>query len=269
MTPSPAAAAGAPPIDRLGRLSEIFVSFQGEGPHVGKRQIFLRLAGCEVGCRFCDTPDALRGGAKYAVRAVPSTIASAGRVESIHDNPVAASIAAERVHGLAETFGPIHAVSITGGEPLEQVEFLDALLPRLQPLPVLLETAGCHPDALERVVRHVAIVSMDLKLPSVARIAPQWDAHERFLAIATATAAEVYVKVVVNPTLDAAEFDRAVAIVAARAPGIPFVIQPETDRRRVVTCGFDLLFDLAARANRGGLKDVRVLSQVHKHLTAP
>lgn len=269
MTTATGRTAATSTIDPPGRLSEIFVSFQGEGPHVGKRQVFLRLAGCEVGCRFCDTPDALRGGARYALRAVPDTATSAGSPEVEHENPAAASVAAGHVHALAAAHGPVHAVSVTGGEPLEQVEFLAALLPRLAPLPVLLETAGCHPDALARVVSDVAIVSMDLKLPSVAKLAPQWDAHERFLEIARDASREVYVKVVVNPALEPAEFERAVALVAARAPELPFVIQPETDRRRVVTCGFAFLFDLAARANRGGLKDVRVLSQVHKHLSAP
>lgn len=251
-----------------GKLSEIFVTFQGEGPHVGRRHLFLRLAGCDVGCRFCDTPDALRGGRTFAVREAPTPGGQPGAVLEL-DNPIDAASVAARVTQMAAAHAPIHALSVTGGEPLEQVEFLADLLPRVAPLPVLLETAGCHPDALRRVVNHVSIVSMDLKLPSVARISPRWDAHERFLDIAIAAKREVYIKVIVNPALDDAEFSRAVALVAARAPGIPFFIQPETDRRRNLTCGFELLFDLAARANRGGLADVRVLPQVHKFLAVP
>ena len=42
---------------RPGYLSEIFVSFQGEGAHVGYRHLFVRLAGCNLRCRYCDTPD--------------------------------------------------------------------------------------------------------------------------------------------------------------------------------------------------------------------
>jgi 7-carboxy-7-deazaguanine synthase len=251
--------------ETLGRLAEIFVTFQGEGPHAGKRHLFVRLAGCEVGCRFCDTPDALRGGAAFEVRRPPGGVGS--EIE-VFANPVRASDVAEQIERLATANAPIHAISVTGGEPLEQPEFLASLLSRLTH-PVLLETAGCHPDHLARVISQVAIVSMDLKLPSVARIAPRWDEHGRFLDIALASSAETYVKVIVNPTLDRTEFVRAADLVAARSPDTLFIVQPETDRKRVVTCGFDLLFDLAAIANSRGLRDVRVLPQIHKYLAAP
>jgi len=42
-----------------GHVSEIFVSFQGEGPHAGRRHLFVRLGGCPLRCRYCDTPESL------------------------------------------------------------------------------------------------------------------------------------------------------------------------------------------------------------------
>ena len=42
-----------------GNVSEIFVSFQGEGLHAGRRQLFVRFAGCPLRCRYCDTPESL------------------------------------------------------------------------------------------------------------------------------------------------------------------------------------------------------------------
>jgi len=43
--------------DRLLPLVEEFYSIQGEGFHSGKAAYFLRLGGCDIGCRWCDTPD--------------------------------------------------------------------------------------------------------------------------------------------------------------------------------------------------------------------
>lgn len=37
-------------------ISEIFESIQGEGPWAGTKSLFIRTAGCNLRCRFCDTP---------------------------------------------------------------------------------------------------------------------------------------------------------------------------------------------------------------------
>ena len=50
-----------------GYVSEIFVSFQGEGLHAGRRQLFLRMGGCHLRCRYCDTPGSLERAPQYRV----------------------------------------------------------------------------------------------------------------------------------------------------------------------------------------------------------
>ena len=46
----------------LWKVSEIFYSIQGEGRHTGMPAVFLRLAGCSMGCAWCDTKYAFSGG---------------------------------------------------------------------------------------------------------------------------------------------------------------------------------------------------------------
>lgn len=75
-------------------LVEIFYTLQGEGMHVGTPAIFIRLAGCNLNCRFCDTD--------YAIRAFAS-------IEEI-------------VARVREVGGTCPTIVLTGGEPLAQNE---------------------------------------------------------------------------------------------------------------------------------------------------
>ncbi len=98
---------------------ETFHSLQGEGVHAGRSAFFIRLAGCTVGCRWCDTK--------------PSWPAAA------HPQRPLAELAAA-----AQAAAPAFVV-ITGGEPLHHN--LDPLCAALAPtgLPLHLETSGVDP----------------------------------------------------------------------------------------------------------------------------
>lgn len=242
---------------------------QGEGPDVGASTLFVRFGRCDLRCRWCDSPHTWE----------PATECRAvlpGRTER-WPNPVAG----ERVVEAARELGAERHrfVSLTGGEPLLQPEAAAWLARALRALgPALhLETHGLHASALELVLPHVDVVSMDWKLATDvrrageakgARPAPYGAAHRAFLERAVA-APRVVVKVVVTTASEDAEIDEAVACVAAVAPGATFVLQPVTPHGPVrERPSAERLLALSARAE-AQLPDVRLIPQTHPIYGAP
>ena len=116
-------------------VASLFKSLQGEGIHQGLPCTFLRLAGCNLSCSYCDTDWARRGGSEIAVAAILESI----RTEQCQ------------------------LINLTGGEPLLQeacLELMDSLIEEERE--VLLETNGSI--SLEPVPRGVRII-MDIKCP--------------------------------------------------------------------------------------------------------
>ena len=111
VSPDAAAASSA---DRL-RITEIFLSLQGEARDAGWPTVFVRLTGCPLRCQYCDTAYAFHGGEWWGIDAIVDQVRS---------------------------FGVRH-VCVTGGEPLAQKRCLD-LLSRLcdAGFVVSLETSG-------------------------------------------------------------------------------------------------------------------------------
>ncbi len=104
---------------RLLPLVEDFYTIQGEGYHAGKPAYFIRLGGCDVGCRWCD--------AKYTwnPKVFPPT-----EVETIVER--ASSCSAQ-------------AIVITGGEPLLYPLGILTRELHARGLEIFLETSGTHP----------------------------------------------------------------------------------------------------------------------------
>lgn len=123
-----------PAAERL-RLTEIFLSVQGESRTVGWPTVFVRLTGCPLRCQYCDTAYAFHGGDWWDIEAILAEVAK---------------------HG-------VRHVCVTGGEPLAQKRCL-ALLERLcdAGYEVSLETSGALDIA--GVDPRVSRV-MDLKTP--------------------------------------------------------------------------------------------------------
>lgn len=136
-------------------VMEVFASIQGEGAFVGEPQVLLRLRGCPVRCRWCDTPASL-------VLAPSDRARVAAATGSRSEDPWATPFQAACWIAAVEPGNP-RTVSVTGGEPLMWPEFLLALKPMIAPRRLHLETAGAHPRTLARVLGVVDHVSLDLK----------------------------------------------------------------------------------------------------------
>jgi organic radical activating enzyme len=244
---------------QLGYVSELFVSFQGEGLHVGRRHLFIRFAGCNLRCRYCDTPDSLE-------RVQSFRIDDGNGLRPAGVNPLSADELLARVEAMLEKLGPVDGIAVTGGEPLLQAEFIAEFLaiPAL-PRPRLLETNGMLPDRLLAVLPYVDCVSMDLKIPSNSGEPAFWSEHARFLSLA---GEKVYVKILVDDATDNEDIDRAGRLVARHAPQAPVYIQPITSEggrvrvdRRTLSQSFEVL--------RSYVADVRVVPQTHKMIGIP
>ena len=117
------------------RISEIFLSLQGEADAVGWPTVFVRLTCCPLRCDYCDTEYAFSGGEWWRIEAI---------------------VAEARHYG-------VRHVCVTGGEPLAQKGSLE-LLTRLcdAGLDVSLETSGALD--ISQVDPRVSRV-MDIKTP--------------------------------------------------------------------------------------------------------
>ncbi|MGB6065189.1 MAG: radical SAM protein [Desulfomonilaceae bacterium] len=115
---------------------EIFRSIQGESSHVGLPCVFIRLAGCNLRCRYCDTRYAQEGGEPMSQEEILKRVSAFG----------------------------INLVELTGGEPLFQQE-TPALTAALieHGYQLLVETNGSLDIS---VLPEGAIRIMDIKCPS-------------------------------------------------------------------------------------------------------
>jgi len=247
-------------------LVEIFVSAQGEGPEVGRTTVFVRFGGCDLRCRWCDSPHTWRPVPGWRIETAPGN-----EVFEERANPVDCAELIEAIDALVPT--PSAWISLTGGEPLLQADAVEAVVRGLSARGrrLYLETHGLHAEVLSRFVERIDLVSMDWKLASDVRPGPGvaapagedfHDAHEAFLRVAT-RAKRVYVKVVLTPSTRDEELDAMLDRIVRVSSEIPLVLQPVTP-----TGGVDAmpepgqLLAWLARAE-ARLTDVRLIPQTH------
>ena len=235
-----------------GWVHEVFASIQGEGLYCGERQTFVRLAGCNLDCRYCDTPAAREPNpATCRIETSPGS----GSFTELR-NPLSVNTVLRACRQLGSV-----SVTLTGGEPLLQPEFAAALARGLKENGhrVHLETNGALHENLRPVLPFVDVVAMDVKIPSAAGC-ELWREHKRFLEIVSARGARVFVKAIVSDKSTVKEIARCAGLIAFRDRSIPLVIQPVTGARAVPGRRLMRLQEVALEK----LEDVRVIPQCHK-----
>jgi 7-carboxy-7-deazaguanine synthase len=118
-------------------LIEIYKSVQGESSFAGRPCIFVRLAGCNLRCAWCDSEYTFKGGYKLT------------------EDEVVAEI---------EKLVPVRLIEFTGGEPMLQERELVPLMTRLlaASYELMIETSGERPLANVPVEVHKIV---DVKCP--------------------------------------------------------------------------------------------------------
>jgi len=183
-----------------GKISEIFESVQGEGIYFGQRQIFIRLSGCNLKCKFCDT-------------------------KHKHFTELEAAELLEKIKSYKNHQG---VLSFTGGEPLLQKDFLKEIfrLTHAQGYKNYLETNGTLPDELKEVIEDVDIVAMDLKFPSSTGLRSFWNQHRRFLKVASSKNA--FLKAVVCEDTTQDDLKEAIDLIRQVDDNSILVLQPNS-----------------------------------------
>lgn len=239
-----------------GFFSEMFGSIQGEGIYAGVKQVFLRFGGCNLKCSYCDTPGSIRRSPYCTV------YAPAGKKR--FKNPLSVTQAVSQARSLCRGghISTFHSVSLTGGEPLLQADYLCRLIPRLRKLGlgIYLETNGTLPEELSAIVEGVGFIAMDIKPPSITG-KDMWGTCRQFLK---AGAGKIFVKFVVDKKTTGAEIEKAACLIAEVNSKIPLVLQPVSggslcgpDKEKIIR-----FHGLAMKT----CKDVRVIPQLHKIL---
>ncbi|MFA4647128.1 7-carboxy-7-deazaguanine synthase QueE [Pyrococcus kukulkanii] len=246
-------------------LAEVFNSWQGEGGSVpgsafGKRQIFVRFAGCDLRCRWCDSRkyiDASRV-SRWRYEIEPFT----GRFE-YKPNPASLEDV-ERIIIRLDT-GDIHSISYTGGEPTLQINALKALMTRMKELGFdnFLETHGGLPEAIREVADITDYASVDIKDES-AKAAKDWRGlvlrEVESIRILKDAGAEVYAKLVVTNETKLENVRWYAELLKGLAP---LAIQP----KEPIDISMIKLMDIyRVAAEILGKKNVGLSFQVHKYL---
>ncbi len=246
-------------------MAEVFNSWQGEGGSIegsafGRRQIFVRFAGCDLNCVWCDSREYIDASrvSRWRYEVEPFT----GRFE-YRPNPAELDEVVDAI--LRLDTGDIHSISYTGGEPTLQVGPLKALMGKMKELGFdnFLETHGGLPELVKEVADLTDYASVDIK-DETAKATEDWRAlvlrEVESIRILKEAGAKVYAKLVVTSETKIENVRWYAGLLKGLAP---LVIQP----REPIEISQGRLMELYREASLiMGRKNVGLSFQVHKYL---
>ena len=225
-------------------IIEIFSSFQGEGLLIGERQIFVRFAGCNLNCTYCDTNDSKS--TKSGKLMTPEEVCS--EIENLLTSDC-------------------KTVSFTGGEPSLYPEFISEVSSKLD-LNIMLETNGTLPDNIDSI-KKLDVVSLDIKLPEHFEGDFDWEIFSnelKTLNLLISKSIIVYCKVVILPSTKIKSFKEVVEKLSqniSNKSNLKIIIQPSSPLGEWKDINFKL-FEFSEVV--GQYFEVSTIPQIHKIL---
>jgi organic radical activating enzyme len=253
-------------------IVSIFSSIQGEGLYVGKPHLFIRFAGCNLRCCYCDTPEALIKPKYCKIGKSPFAKTSYNII-----NPIDSNYLLAKIKQLTASFPYYHSIVLTGGEPLLHTPFLSKFLPAVRKLkiPIMLETNGTLPKQLKEVLNLVDIISMDIKIPSDVdskqNVSTMWKSTEEFLMISSrkkrvSITQPIYIKIIITDHSRLKDYQKASHLIAGINKHLPVILQPVAVlswHKGIKPPSLERLIEIS-KIFAKTISDVRIIPQIHR-----
>lgn len=234
------------------RVSEIFTSIEGEGIFVGKKTMFIRLSGCHLKCRWCDT--------KYAL---PLDSGTDYQIDEIKDV-------------IIKELRPFtYKVNFTGGEPLLQTEAVIELadfIKKQTNLKTYMESSCFDSELFSKVLPYIDICKIEFKTDDSNVVEDEEYDNLRLneircLELAVESNKATYIKIVVTNSTNLESFKNLVYKISKRIKPsdiLGFIIQPSFGIDQPTVNKLLDTYDIVEPM----FPEVRIIPQLHKEIGA-
>lgn len=234
------------------RVSEIFTSIEGEGIFVGKKTLFIRLSGCHLKCRWCDT--------KYAL---PLDSGTDYQIDEIKDL-------------IIKELQPFtYKVNFTGGEPLLQTEAVIELadfIKKQTNLKTYMESSCFDSELFSKVLPYIDICKVEFKTDDSKVVEDEeYDNlllnEIRCLELAVESNKATYIKIVVTNSTNLESFKNLVYNISKKIKPsdiLGFIIQPSFGIDQPTVNMLIDTYDVVQPM----FPEVRIIPQLHKEIGA-